>query len=224
LKPQTTDDEFCHLSNFLYMKSEAEVDKFTKWVEDLGVKQVQAWWNHKVQNKWTLPSIIKSLSKINPDDWDRMPTTMNISESQHRWTNDNTGTNLSLLEAILIAWVCDERTAKEIKSSLLTGVLKNSNNSTFAHMMKNTAHKACASCKANENHKRNEALNEVNDEMVMVAEQKKHYVQRLKELKANKSAISVQKSSTKRKGSKVESSSSGRMLSFNIVQRESSKQ
>jgi len=38
---------------------------------------------------------------MDSDDWDLTPPTTNIGESQHHWTNINTGIQLSLLEAIL---------------------------------------------------------------------------------------------------------------------------
>jgi polyisoprenoid-binding protein YceI len=41
LKAYVTDDQFVHISTFPHMKSEMEVAEFTKWVEKLGVKQVQ---------------------------------------------------------------------------------------------------------------------------------------------------------------------------------------
>ena len=60
-----------------------------------------AWWDHKTNNSWILRSLIKCLSKMDSDDWDLTPPTTNVGESQHHWTNINTGIQLSLLEAIL---------------------------------------------------------------------------------------------------------------------------
>jgi len=59
-----------------------------------------AWWDHKVNNKWILPSLIKCLSKIDGKDWDLTQPTTNIGEAAHHWTNTNTGIGLSLVEAI----------------------------------------------------------------------------------------------------------------------------
>ena len=47
------------------------------------------WWKHKTQNTWILPALIKSCSKMNPDNWDRTPPTTNLGKAQHHWTNVN---------------------------------------------------------------------------------------------------------------------------------------
>jgi hypothetical protein len=62
---------------------------------------LSAWWDHKTNNSWILPSLVKCLSKMDSVDWDLTPPTTNVGESQHHWTNINTGIQLSLLEAIL---------------------------------------------------------------------------------------------------------------------------
>ena len=60
------------------------------------------WWKHKTQNSWILPALIKSCSKMNPEDWDRTPATTNLGEAQHHWTNINTALKTLLLEAVLL--------------------------------------------------------------------------------------------------------------------------
>ena len=104
--------------NFPYMKTEAEIQEFGKWIKDLGIKEISGWystleaygkvltclldwWAHKVNNKWILPSIIQCVSKISPEDWVITEATTNIGESQHHWTNKHTGMRLSLVEAIV---------------------------------------------------------------------------------------------------------------------------
>jgi len=121
LKPYVIDDEYARLINFMYLETKEEVDEFAAWVKSLDNPKVQglfiifafsstcqvlnlvflAWWDHKVNNSWILPSLIKCLSKMDPTDWDLTPPTTNVGESQHHWTNINTGIQLSLLEAIL---------------------------------------------------------------------------------------------------------------------------
>src|SRR5882762_982594 len=61
------------------------------------------WWNRKLQHLWILPSIIKSCFCIHPHHWDAVPLTMNGGESQHHWTNTQTDTQLTLLEAIVLS-------------------------------------------------------------------------------------------------------------------------
>lgn len=55
-----------------------------------------------MQHSWIVPSIIKSCSRIYPHHWDAVPSTTNGGESQHHWTNTQTGTRLTLLEAIAL--------------------------------------------------------------------------------------------------------------------------
>jgi hypothetical protein len=104
--------------DFPYMKTEEDVTSFTSWVAGLKIKKVQGifsilllsrwfarlsgldWWKHKLQYPWILPSIIKSRSRILPADWDITEASTNLNEGQHHWTNQQTGVNLSLLEAI----------------------------------------------------------------------------------------------------------------------------
>jgi len=121
LKPYVTDDEYDRLINFMYLETKEDVDEFSAWVKSLDTPKIQgsfikfafssdecltwlffiAWWDHKVNNSWILPSLIKCLSKMDPTDWDLTPPTTNVGESQHHWTNINTGIQLTLLEAIL---------------------------------------------------------------------------------------------------------------------------
>ena len=58
------------------------------------------WWNHKIKSKWIIPCIIKSQSKILSEHWPLIPSTTNIGESQHHWTNKLSGIKLPLVEGI----------------------------------------------------------------------------------------------------------------------------
>lgn len=51
-------------------------------------------------NDWILPCLLRSASKISPEDWDSTPATTNTGETQHAWTNSLTGIGLSPVEAI----------------------------------------------------------------------------------------------------------------------------
>ena len=107
--------------HFTSLEFESQIHEFSKWVAEMGKPQVTStllivlylysyslslvftdWWKHKTQNTWILPALIKSCSKMNPDDWDRTPATTNLGEAQHHWTNIKTALKTSLLEAILL--------------------------------------------------------------------------------------------------------------------------
>jgi hypothetical protein len=116
------------------------------------------WWAHKLQHIWILPAIMKSQSKITPEDWDISPATTNIGEAQHHWTNRQTGTRLSLREAIKTyiqiytylgsklmpcipfsrAQALDEKTAAEIENQDQVGFIGNAHNETFHRTGRNS--------------------------------------------------------------------------------------
>jgi len=117
LKPYVSTNEYERIMEFFYLDSETKVEEFKEWIKGLKNLKVQgtfyifrcflvsnlqliAWWDHKVNNKWILPSLIKCLSKIDGKDWDLTQPTTNIGEVAHHWTNTNTGIGLSLVEAI----------------------------------------------------------------------------------------------------------------------------
>lgn len=45
---------------------------------------------------------MRAKTRMELSDWDSTPNTTNGNEGQHAWTNKQTGTRLSLLEAILM--------------------------------------------------------------------------------------------------------------------------
>lgn len=59
-----------------------------------------AWWSHKLDHCWILPAIMPLHTKIDSEHWALTQATTNMGEGQHHWTNTNTGTKLSLVEAI----------------------------------------------------------------------------------------------------------------------------
>ncbi|KAF8161444.1 hypothetical protein B0H34DRAFT_840756 [Crassisporium funariophilum] len=214
LKPYVTDEEYEHIINFMYLETKEEVDKFSAWVKGLKNPKVQAWWDHKVNNSWILPSLIKCLSKMTSEDWDLTPPTTNVGESQHHWTNINTGIMLALLEAILTAREIDEKVAAEIKAALETGVLKNHRNDTFTRLSRSTARATQAFKKAREGRKQKKALNVVDEELASLKDTQKENAARIKELKAAKSSMLG-----KGKSAKAQSNSSGKVAVTGVSKR-----
>lgn len=64
------------------------------------------WWDHKEMSPWILPCLIKSQSPMSAEDWDNTPATTNTGEAQHHWTKTQTGSKLSLVEAIETYVMC----------------------------------------------------------------------------------------------------------------------
>ncbi|KAJ7435706.1 hypothetical protein B0H11DRAFT_2366612 [Mycena galericulata] len=80
------------------------------------------------ESTWIIPSLIKSLSRITPEDWDITDSTTNLNEGQHHWTNQQTGVNLTLLESVEGARKADFKAAREVKDTVDTGILDNNSN------------------------------------------------------------------------------------------------
>ncbi|KIM35659.1 hypothetical protein M413DRAFT_326604 [Hebeloma cylindrosporum] len=192
--------------NFMSLESERQIEEFSAWVSETGIQQVINWWKHKTQNTWILPSLIKSCSKMNPEDWDRTPSTTNLGEAQHHWTNVNTALKTSLLEAILLARKCDERTSAEIQSSHTMGVLKNHRNDAYTRMSRNLTRVNTSQRKQAEADGRDVAVGEIENEITLLTKAHHDTRERLKSLKASKTELRKRKSS-----SKAESNSSGRV-------------
>ncbi|KAJ6603588.1 hypothetical protein DFH09DRAFT_1354717 [Mycena vulgaris] len=136
-KAMVTPEQYARLMDFMYIDSKERLDEFSKFVKSLGVKKIQDWWAHKEMSDWIIPCLVKSQSRILPEDWDNTPATTNTGETQHHWTNSLTGINLTLVEAIESARAVDENAAREIEASLKTGILANAQNELYHRTARN---------------------------------------------------------------------------------------
>ncbi|KAJ7099803.1 hypothetical protein C8R44DRAFT_947249 [Mycena epipterygia] len=94
-----------------YLKTQEELDDFVQWAKNCKYKVVRAalsdWIKDKDSIPWFFPSINEFLSDIPKDDWYLTPGDTKLNESAHPFTNQHTGTNLSILEAIQAAYKLD---------------------------------------------------------------------------------------------------------------------
>ncbi|KAG6824629.1 hypothetical protein H0H92_006258 [Tricholoma furcatifolium] len=130
-KSLVSPQDFQRLISFPYLKSDEDLDEFTRFVKDLKIKKIYDWWVHKIQSKWIIPCIIKSKSRILSEHWDITPATTNMGEAQHHWTNKQTGINLPDVEAILSAKAIDIQVDQEVKSAYKTGIIGNKESELF---------------------------------------------------------------------------------------------
>ncbi|KAJ7475308.1 hypothetical protein B0H11DRAFT_1727892 [Mycena galericulata] len=119
---------FTRLMDFPYMKTQEDVRKARTRLVSSSFSLIPDWWKHKLQYPWIIPSLIKSLSRITPEDWDITDSTTNLNEGQHHWTNQQTGVNLTLLESVEGARKADFKAAREVKDTVDTGILDNNSN------------------------------------------------------------------------------------------------
>ncbi|KAJ6466503.1 hypothetical protein DFH09DRAFT_1381711 [Mycena vulgaris] len=99
-----------------YLKTQAEMDGFIQWCKTSEYKVVRDWINDKDGAPWFFPSFNQFLSKIPEDDWLLTPGDTNLNESAHPYTNQHTGTNLSLLEAIQAAYKLDLQVEAKLRA------------------------------------------------------------------------------------------------------------
>ncbi|KAJ7826021.1 hypothetical protein B0H13DRAFT_2374641 [Mycena leptocephala] len=124
IKPHVNDDQWRRFEGFLDLMTREDVQIFSDWVFSLKIPQVTAWWQHKLNHKWILPGLLECLSWLTHEDWLTTPFTSNGNETQHHWTNSQTGIGLSAKEAA----AADHAVGKEFDASLASGVLANFRN------------------------------------------------------------------------------------------------
>ncbi|KAJ6484632.1 hypothetical protein C8R45DRAFT_931082 [Mycena sanguinolenta] len=124
IKPHVNDDQWRRFEGFLDLMTREDVQIFSDWVFSLKIPQVTAWWQHKLNHKWILPGLLECLSGLTHEDWLTTPFTSNGNETQHHWTNSQTGIDLSAKEAA----AADHAVGKEFEASLASGVLANFRN------------------------------------------------------------------------------------------------
>ncbi|KAJ7829605.1 hypothetical protein B0H13DRAFT_2372459 [Mycena leptocephala] len=111
-----------------YIKTQQEMDVFIQWCKDSEYKVVRDWITDKDSIPWFFPSFNQFLSKIPEDDWYLTPGNTNLNESAHPYTNQHTGTNLSLLEAIEKGYELDLQVEAKLREIEKSCVLVNHRN------------------------------------------------------------------------------------------------
>ncbi|KAJ6503975.1 hypothetical protein C8R45DRAFT_575169 [Mycena sanguinolenta] len=215
-----TDDEYKRLMDFIYIDSDEKIQEFSEFVSSLGIKKIQDWWDHKAMSAWILPCLIKSQSPMSSEDWDNTPSTTNTGEGQHHWTNSQTGTKLTLVEAIETARKVDEAVVREIETSIEPGILLNTRNESIHRRARNTTRAATTMRKSHDAHQQADERAQIQMEIEAEQEIRNASAARLKEFKALKSAARTNPLATNRRGQRtvvIGSSSSGRVTTRMIA-------
>ncbi|KIK57890.1 hypothetical protein GYMLUDRAFT_246542 [Collybiopsis luxurians FD-317 M1] len=176
------------------------VNEFMDWVKGLSHSQVQGM-NLKLQ-AFILSSIIHCFSNMGAESWALTELSTNLNEAQHAWTNCFTGTDLSLLKAILSAKTLDFNTSEEMALSLCSSALKNPQNSHFNWTRRQL------NCESNKANKRKAHKNQ-NQVVADLCQQTADAKATAKELQSK--LWDVTSSKPRAKKSIAESSSSGRV-------------
>ncbi|KAJ6596508.1 hypothetical protein B0H10DRAFT_2441891 [Mycena sp. CBHHK59/15] len=158
---------------FVSLKTPQDVQEFSDWVFSLNIATISAWWNHKLNHKWILPGLLECLSGLSHEDWLTTPFTSNGNETQHHWTNSQTGIGLNARECILRAAKADRAVGEQFKASLESGVMTNSRNELSHRTARNTKRHTSAIQKAQQAHTGQKKIAELRAQLaIAVAEAK----------------------------------------------------
>ncbi|KAJ6617263.1 hypothetical protein B0H10DRAFT_1948500 [Mycena sp. CBHHK59/15] len=108
------------------------VDVFLAKVCGYAIGMPSIWWNHKLNHKWLLPGLLECLSGLSHEDWLTTPFTSNGNETQHHWTNSQTGIGLNAVAK------ADHAVGEQFEASLASGIMT-SNRNELSH---------CTTCNA----------------------------------------------------------------------------
>ncbi|KAF7311222.1 hypothetical protein MKEN_01023800 [Mycena kentingensis (nom. inval.)] len=114
------------------LKTHAAIDQFVEKCKRSEHACVRDWISDKDSIGWFWPSINEHLTKMPRDDSLLVPHHTNLNESSHPFTNQHTGTNLPLLEAIQLAYQVDLAQLKKINDARTARLVPNHRN-TQAH-------------------------------------------------------------------------------------------
>ncbi|KAJ7049852.1 hypothetical protein C8F01DRAFT_1092926 [Mycena amicta] len=182
--------DYLRLLNFAdEIKSEASLDVFSDFVRGLGVKKIQDWWDHKEMSAWILPCLVKSLSPLDSDEWESTPATTNAGESQHHWTNTQTGIKLAPVEAIERARIVDLRVLADIQVALNSGVLPNQYSTSLQRKLRGIRRDAAKAAKRHDTREREEEVERIEDDLERVKRQQQELTELAKSLKAQKKEV-----------------------------------
>ncbi|KAJ6613866.1 hypothetical protein B0H10DRAFT_2046962 [Mycena sp. CBHHK59/15] len=158
---------------FLALKMWEEVQEFSDWVFSLDIKPITAWWNHKLNHKWILPGLLECLSGLAHEDWITTPFTSNGNETQHHWTNSQTGISLPARECILRAAKADHAVGEQFEASLASGIMANNRNELSHRTARNAKRHTSAVEKAKRSNVGNHKVKELKAELaILMAEMK----------------------------------------------------
>ncbi|KAJ6563282.1 hypothetical protein DFH09DRAFT_1082342 [Mycena vulgaris] len=146
---------------------------------------------------WFFPSFNQFLSKIPEDDWFLTPGDTNLNESAHPYTNQHTGTNLSLLETIQAAYKLDLEVEAKLRAMEENCVLVNHLNTKPHRDHKNEARRTSHFRQALGRREARDELENIDDAI----QNSPSSTRELREKKRNLQSLSGVKQ-TKRKGEK----------------------
>ncbi|KAF8989012.1 hypothetical protein BDZ89DRAFT_1055288, partial [Hymenopellis radicata] len=99
------------------------------WCKNHPSQYIRNWYTQKVSHSWLLGGFNPALSKMDEESWKLSPSHTNLVESAHTATNDSTGINLPIVEAIRSAQKLDFDAAEQHQKRQEECLFKTSQNS-----------------------------------------------------------------------------------------------
>ncbi|KAF7314802.1 hypothetical protein MKEN_00954600 [Mycena kentingensis (nom. inval.)] len=207
------DQDYHRLLNFATeITSEETLAGFREFVYALGIPKITQWFDHKDLNAWTLRCLCKGRSQLTAEQWDSTPSTTNTGEAQHHWTNTQTGIKLPLVEAIETARKLDLAVLSEVQLAFESGILTNPHNELAKRTARKLTRHAATARKYRETRAAAQAADLLDADIAEAARQQKEAAERLKDLRAQKSAGKSKGKGTGTGGRRIAGeSSSGRV-------------
>ncbi|KAJ7062396.1 hypothetical protein C8F01DRAFT_1252221 [Mycena amicta] len=175
------DDEMRKICLCPFIKTQQELEEFIADCKRSQYKQVRDWIADKDSIPWFFPSFNENLSRIPKEDWATTPRDTNLNESAHPFTNQNTGMNLVILDAVrtIQSRLRDTFQATGEDSTVLLSHL----NTPANRNRKNTQRRAHNLSKVIAAQEARTELGELEDKLAEVEAKKRDLQQRKKDLK-----------------------------------------
>ncbi|KAJ7086972.1 hypothetical protein C8R44DRAFT_900928 [Mycena epipterygia] len=182
-----------------YLKTEEELDDFVRWCKDSEYKVVRDWIADKDSAPWFFPSINRFLSNMSEEEWLLTPGDTNLNESAHPHTNQHTGTNLTLLEAIQSAYRFDLKSEAQLRTMEENCVLVNHLNTKPHRDRKNDSRRTSHYRQALERSEARNGLENIDDDIERSTAPTRELRAKKKELKATSGVKQVKRRGEKEK-------------------------
>ncbi|KAJ7059971.1 hypothetical protein C8F01DRAFT_1370227 [Mycena amicta] len=183
LAKSVPDDEMRKIRLCPFIETQQELEEFIADCKRSQYKQVRDWIADKDSIPWFFPSFNGNLSRIPKEDWATTPRDTNLNESAHPFTNQNTGTNLVILDAVRTGYRVDCGTRSKLRGMEDSTVLLSHLNTPANRNRKNTQRRAHNLSKVIAAQEARTELGELEDELAEVEAKKRELQQRKKELK-----------------------------------------
>ncbi|KAF9563822.1 hypothetical protein CPC08DRAFT_721395 [Agrocybe pediades] len=174
---------------FPFLETRAEVDEFVSWCEASEHKVLRDWMVDKKSCPWFIPSLNKFMSKIPRDDWFLTPGHTNLNESAHPFTNQHTGINLQIAEAIREARKLDLDVLSKIENAYKMCILPNAHNTQAERDRANRKRQESRAIQRTKRETTVDEIHEVRDKISELTQVSKDAAAQKKELREKEKAL-----------------------------------